>query len=248
MSFIIEPLGRLFVALIDFTGSYGIAILLLTVIFRSITIPLSVKQMKSTQAMNEIAPERKKIEEKYKNDKEKQSKALMELYKEKKINPLAGCLPMLIQIPIFIAMFRVFQDPEIIVHTFDTVSTKFLGIDLAAGVNLEDAAKDIEGLAIPEGWNYVAARAEHARTLYILPLLAGLTTYLQTKLTMAGNAAQQQGGMAAMTTIMPIMIVFFSSSLPPALGLYWFAGNVFAIGQHYVIKKKKDSTKTAEGE
>ncbi|WP_353893291.1 YidC/Oxa1 family membrane protein insertase [Proteinivorax hydrogeniformans] len=244
MSFIVDSLGQLFVALIDFTNNYGIAIIILTVLFRLITLPLTLKQMKSTQAMNEIAPERKKIEEKYKNDKEKQSKALMELYKEKKINPLAGCLPMLIQLPIFIAMFRVFQDPEIIVHVFENVSTKFLGIDLAAGVSLAEAE-----IVAPEGWNDVAARAEHARTLYILPILAGATTYLQTKVTMAGNAASsQQGGMAAMTTIMPIMIIFFSVSLPPALALYWFAGNVFAIGQHLVLQKSKLSSKTAEGE
>jgi len=90
--------------------SYGMAIILVTVIIRLILLPLNIKQTKSSIAMNELQPETKKIQEKYKNDPQKAQQEIMKLYKEKGANPLSGCLPMLIQWPIFIALYYVFNN------------------------------------------------------------------------------------------------------------------------------------------
>ena len=209
MNFISELLGGLLLFFYNLTGSYGIAIILLTIAFRFATFPLNLKQIKSTKAMNALVPERKKLEEKFKGDKEGLNKAMMELYAKHKINPLAGCLPLLIQFPIFIAMFRVIQDTD------NFANTIFLGIDLARN------ASELGTLVGP-----------------ILPVLAGITTYLQSKQSMADNPAAGAGGMGAMTTIMPIMIVFFSWSLPAGLALYWLVGNIFSIAQHHFLNRK----------
>lgn len=90
--------------------SYGVAIILVTAIIRLILLPLNIKQTKSSIAMNELQPETKKIQEKYKNDPQKSQQEVMKLYKEKGANPLSGCLPMLIQWPIFIALYYVFNN------------------------------------------------------------------------------------------------------------------------------------------
>ncbi|KZL93020.1 membrane protein insertase YidC [Clostridium magnum] len=90
--------------------SYGMAIILVTVIIRLILLPLNIKQTKSSIAMNELQPETKKIQDKYKNDPQKAQQEIMKLYKEKGANPLSGCLPMLIQWPIFIALYYVFNN------------------------------------------------------------------------------------------------------------------------------------------
>lgn len=90
--------------------SYGVAIILMTAIIRLILLPLNIKQTKSSIAMNELQPETKKIQEKYKNDPQKSQQEVMKLYKEKGASPLSGCLPMLIQWPIFIALYYVFNN------------------------------------------------------------------------------------------------------------------------------------------
>ncbi|MDW8802775.1 membrane protein insertase YidC [Clostridium sp. A1-XYC3] len=90
--------------------SYGIAIILMTLIIRLILLPLNIKQMKSSLVMNELQPETKKIQDKYKNDPQKAQQEIMKMYKERGANPLSGCLPMLIQWPIFIALYYVFNN------------------------------------------------------------------------------------------------------------------------------------------
>ncbi len=195
----------------NITNSYGIAIIMLTLAFRLVTFPLNYKQIKATKAMNAIIPERKALEEKYKNDKEKLNQAMMELYAKHKINPLAGCLPMLIQLPVFIAMFNVVRNFPAAMESVPGFTSMFLGIDLAG------VGRDLGVIG------------------FILPALAGITTYLQTKQSMADNPQSAQGGMGAMTSIMPVMITYFSYVQPAGLALYWLVGNIFSIGQHYLL-------------
>lgn len=104
-----------------YTNSYGIAIILLTVLIKLILLPFSFMQINSMKKMQEIAPMQKKLQEKYKNDKEKLNMEIMKLYQENKINPMGGCLPVLIQFPFIIALFRVFQ-------TYDFGGASFLWI------------------------------------------------------------------------------------------------------------------------
>ena len=207
MSYISDILLSLLTFFYNFTNSYGLAIILLTLTFRFVTFPLNVKQIKSTKAMNALVPERKKLEEKYKNDKEKLNKEMMELYKIHKINPLAGCLPLLVQFPIFIAMFQVIRESA----TAADLNTMFLGIELAS----TGSQLGVIG--------------------FILPALAGVSTFLQTKQSTADNPQAAQGGMGAMTSIMPVMITYFSYVQPAGLALYWVVGNIFSILQHHFL-------------
>jgi len=208
----------------NLTGDYGLAIILLTLAVRVVTLPLSMKQMNSTKAMQKIAPEQKKLQEKYKDDKEKLNKEMMELYKEHKVSPFGGCLPLLIQFPVLIAIFGVLRNPDVMYNAIDGFSPLFLGmVDL--NVSFQKLIQEGAGFA-----NYILPA--------IIPLLAGLTTYIQTKQTTAGQE-KAAGGMGMMTVMMPFMIVFFSYTLPQGLPLYWLIGNIFSIGQHYLLNRPK---------
>jgi len=211
----------------NISGDYGLAIILLTLVVRLITLPLSMKQMASTRAMQKIAPEQKRLQEKYKDDKDKLNKEMMELYKEHKINPLGGCLPLLIQFPVLIAVFGVLRDPSIMENAIEGFSPYFMGI-LNLNHSFQEIIREASGIA-----DYILPA--------IIPLLAGLTTFIQTKQTTAGqgNAA---GGMGTMTLMMPFMIVFFSYTLPQGLPLYWLVGNIFSIAQHYLLNRPKLSS------
>ena len=207
MSIITDFLLRLLTFFYKLSNNYGVAIIMLTLVFRIITLPLNIKQVRSTKVTNALMPEKKALEEKYKNDKEKLSKATLELYNRYKFNPLAGCLPLLIQFPIFIAMFRVIQE------TGNFPNTMFLGLDLS----MPDKLLGITG---------------------VLPLLAGITTYIQSKQSTSSSQIQSTGNsgtLGTMNAIMPSMIIYFSSTMAAGLALYWFVGNLFSIVQHYFI-------------
>ena len=123
---IIDVLNSMLLAINDFTHNYGLSIIVLTILVRLIMWPLMSKQLASAKAMQEIQPELKKIQEKYKHDTEKLNQATMELWQKHKINPAAGFLPLLIQLPILFAMFRMLQSPP----TIDPQQYFLLGIDM----------------------------------------------------------------------------------------------------------------------
>lgn len=224
MNFLRTIFGEVLIFFYNLTDDYGLAIILLTLAVRIVTLPLSMKQMASTKAMQKIAPEQKKLQEKYKNDKEKLNMEMMKLYKENKVNPFGGCLPLLIQFPVLIAVFGVLRDPTIMESAIEGFSSFFMGwIDMnKAASELFKEATDVFGYVTPA----------------IIPLLAGATTFLQTKLTTAGQGSAA-GGMGTMTLLMPFMIIVFSYNLPQGLPLYWLAGNVFSIVQHYIVARPK---------
>lgn len=194
--------------------------------------PLSQKSIKSQKALQDLQPQLKAIQKKHKNDKEKTAQATMKFYKENKINPLGSCLPMLIQFPILIALYRVFRDVVgssklESLYTFvsnpGTIDPMFLG--------LVDLSK-------PER--------------FVLPILAGLLQFVQTKMLMKQKKDQgqdqqkQKGGMEGiqgmlgnqMMYLMPLVTVFFSFTLPAGLPLYWIVTTIIAIIQQWLIIKK----------
>lgn len=197
MDWLAGGLGWLLDGIVQFTGSYGISIILSTIIVRLILYPLTLSQNKNMIAMREIQPELNEIQKKYKDKPEEYQKRTMELYQKHKINPLGGCLPMLIQLPILWAFFRVLRDLPL------GDASKFLGIWL---------------LSEPD-------------KLFILPLLAAATTYIQSKMT-ATDPSQK-----SMMIVMPIMIGVFSLSFPSGLVLYWITSNVFSIAQQAWLNK-----------
>lgn len=179
-------------------GQYGLSILVVTIIIRFLVLPLNLKQYRSSKAMQALQPELKKIQEKYKDDRQKQQEETMRLFQQHGVNPLSGCLPLLVQMPILIALYYA------IMLNSDIRSHSFLWLELGA--------KD---------------------SLYILPLLAALTTWIQQKVMMQYTPMNPQ--MQSIMIIFPILIFVMSMSFPSALPLYWVYSNIFTIVQTYFI-------------
>lgn len=198
----------------------GLSIILLTIIIRAILAPVLWKAQKAQKDLQLIQPEIKKIQEQLKNDKEVQGKALMELYARYHVNPFSGCLLMLIQLPIMIALLNVFQyfDASVLAYLYPfithpgSINTMSLGIiDLAKG-NL------------------------------VLGVIAAVTQFFQTKMTMVKQPKTSENNFAnAFQTqtlyIFPVLILVWSFKLPAALTLYWTIMNIFGIVQEIVMRK-----------
>ena len=200
--------------------SYGIAIILLTVLVRILFWPLTHKSTESMRRMQEIQPEIKALQTKYsKSNPQMLQQETMKLYKEKKVNPMGGCLPMFVQIPVFIALFTVLRN---------AIELRFAGFLW------------ISDLSMPE--NLFAGSIPFVGSLNILPLLMSASMMLQQKLTpTAATTPEQQQQQKMMMFMMPIMMLFFFYSMPSGLVLYWTTSNLLMIAQTAMrnLKKKK---------
>ncbi len=192
-------------------GNYGIAIILLTVIIKLLFWPLTHKSYASMKNMQKLKPEMDKIKERFKNDRQRQGKETMELYKKHRVNPMGGCLPMVIQIPVFFALYRsLYQAIELRHAPFMLWIT-----DLSAADTLFSDALDL-GFALGP-----------------LPLIMGFTMFLQQKMTpTAGDP-----NMAKMMLWMPVIFTFLFLSFPSGLVIYWLINNVLTIVQQYYIHR-----------
>ncbi|PSL45939.1 protein translocase subunit yidC [Salsuginibacillus halophilus] len=199
-TYFVYPLSWLMVTIAEgLNHSYGLAIIVVTIILRIAILPLMIKQTKSTKAMQELQPEMQKLREKYSAKDQKSQQKLqeetMKLFQEHGVNPLAGCFPILIQMPILIAFYHA------IMRTESVNDQTFLWFQLGE----------------PD---------------FILPLIAGITTFIQQKMMMVNNTNPQ---MQILLYMMPIMITVFAFFFPSALALYWVIGNLFMIVQTYFI-------------
>lgn len=186
--------------------SYGLAIIILTIIIKALLLPFSVKQIKSSVLMSALQPQLKKLQTKYKSDPQKMQAETMKLYKEKNVNPFGGCILMLIQYPILIALYYVF-------YSLNIKGAGFLWItDLAQKASFKD-------------W-----------TTWILPVLSGATTYLSGVLTMPPSSdPAQQKQTTTMNAGMSIFFLWMSWNFSAALVLYWTISNLFQMIQSKVI-------------
>lgn len=206
---------------------FGIAIILLTVFIRLILYPLNQKSIKSQKALSELQPKIKEVQEKFKGERTKQSQALLELYRAHKINPASGCLPLLLQLPILIALYQVFWkglDPGQLDNLYsfvtrpEAINPMFLGL-----INL-------------------------AKSNYWLAILAGAFTFVQSKMMMgvqsksAGSSDFSSLMSKQLTYFMPVMTVIIAWRLPAGLALYWIVITLFGIGQQYLVMRKKNDT------
>jgi YidC/Oxa1 family membrane protein insertase len=222
------------------TGSYGIAIILLTIAVRLLLYPLSQKQMTSMARMQKIQPRMKMLQEKYADDKEKLNAEMMRLYKENNVNPMAGCLPLLIQLPIMIVLFQVLMNYQV------AANAAFLGVRLehsvfhgmaeAMSVVLEDGARagitDVFSgiMSNPAGLANVGLYAPGL----ILTVLICFMTWFQQKMTGATDNPQ----MATMNIVMPIFMAFMCLGLPGGVVVYWGTSSLVGILQQWVISKR----------
>ena len=201
---------------------YAMAVIVTTILFKLMLLPINLQQTKSTRMMGEIQPKMKAIQDKYKKDPQTMQVKMQELYKEHNYNPLSGCLPLLIQFPIIIAFFAVFREPAKYAFTepglYDSISKTFFWI---------------QNLDFPDPY------------LWGLPLLAAATTYLQSKLMTppsTGNA-QAESTQKMMTIFLPVLIFISARSFPAGLALYWVLGNIFTIVQQLISNRASRNLK-----
>lgn len=221
---IAEPLGLLLNFLYNFINDYGITLIVFTIIVKACLFPLYADQIKHSTRMADVQPKIKALQNKYANDKETLNIKMMELYKEEKFNPMRGCLPMLIQMPIIFGLFSLLRNPITYIKSNEmlmAVHQSFLWIP---------------DLSQPDPW--------------VLPILAGITTYISFSQTQQQTAVGDNSMAPMMKTMryfFPIMIVWMGRSFPSGLTVYWFVGTVIQIFQTRQLNKWKKK-KLAEKE
>lgn len=215
MAFLTNLLNTMLNTLAEVTGSYGLAIIGMALVVMLITFPLNLKQMQFSHKMKLIGPQIEEIKKKYK-DPDKINEETMALWKKYGINPAAGCLPLLIQFPIIIAMFGVLRQPA----AFSSAPS-FLGLSLV----LPDAQQTF--------WMLIRQNPGYL----VVPILSVLTTVIQQKQVSQGG---QDPAMRSMNVFLPVLMGWITISYPTALGIYWVSRNVFTIGQHYLVSQALD--------
>jgi YidC/Oxa1 family membrane protein insertase len=212
----VAPLTRGFSALLHASYSvipnYGVAIILLTVLVRIVTAPLTTRQMRSMAKMGNLQPRIKELQEKYADDRQRQSQEMMKLYKESGVNPLGGCLPIVLQFPVFIGLYYALQS------SIDLRHAPFFGW--------------IRDLSAPE---QVATIPILDLPLRILPLIMGGSMVLQQRLT--PNTSMDPAQARMMMTVMPVMFTVLFYQFPSGLVLYWLVSNLLAVGHQYWLKR-----------
>jgi YidC/Oxa1 family membrane protein insertase len=238
---LVDPLYNLLVFLYDVIPGQdvGIAIIILTIIVKLLLAPLSMKSLKAQKALQDLQPKIDEVRKKYKDDREKQSKELMKVYSTNKVNPLSSCLPLLVQFPILIGLYRVF-------------------IDGFTEINPERLYPFVQnpGMIDPVFMSLV----DLSQPFIAFALVAGALQFVQAKMFQSKQAAQKKEkdtkavstdkksptedalNMSSMVTkqlmyFMPIITVVIAVGLPSALALYWSVSTLFAIGQQWYIMK-----------
>jgi YidC/Oxa1 family membrane protein insertase len=204
---VLDPLKNLLVTVLDaaygLAGDYGVAIILLTIVIRLMLMPLTIKQTRSMYELQRIQPKIKQLQEKYKNDKQKLQEETLKFYQENKVNPFGGCLPMILQMPIFIALFQVLNDE------------KGLGNFWIVLPDLTKSAGSVFG----------ESGLLSALPYAIFVVLFGLSVWIPI-LVQPGEKQQKQIGM-----YMAVMMLFFGWTAPAGVVLYWVTSSFLGVGQ-----------------
>lgn len=219
---IAKPLGWLLSLLYGFIDNYGITIIVFTIIVKLCLYPLYIKQTKSMARMSDVQPKMAELQRKYANDKETLNIKMAELYKEEKFNPMGGCLPMLIQMPIIMALFALLRKP------------------------MAYMADDSMLFAVHENFLWIMDLSQPDK--WILPILAGIATFIafslnQQQTDATGAAAAQNGMMKMMKYLFPLMIVLMGRSFPAGLAVYWALGQVMQIFFNLHLKSVRNKLK-----
>jgi YidC/Oxa1 family membrane protein insertase len=224
-----QPIFNVLILLYNFVPGkdLGVAIILLTVLFRIVMLPLSITAALTQKKFTELQPKVKEIQEKFKNSKDQQARALLELYQKEKVNPFAGILPLLVQIPVLLALFQVFNKGLGAEH----VSNLYWFVENPGVLNpLFLQFLDLQKASLWVG------------------IIAGVFQFIQGK-QMAPRPAAAGGRQkdfastmqTSMTYFFPFITVYFVSYLPSAVGVYWVTTSVFSIWQQWYINQKSEA-------
>lgn len=206
---IATPLVKVLNFFNGYTGNYGLAIILLTVVIKIIFWPLSHKSFKSMEKMKKLQPLMKEIKEKYKDDRQKMNQELMQLYKTYKVNPIGGCLPMLLQIPVFIGLFEGLMGAVELRHAPFITNVPFTDVVWLADLASRDP-------------------------LYVTPILMGLSMFLQLRMSPSMGDPTQ----AKIMMILPVFLTFIFMTFPAGLVVYFITNNVLTIAQQWFMMRK----------
>jgi YidC/Oxa1 family membrane protein insertase len=201
--------------------SYWFSIVMLTIAVRILLIPLTVKQVKSTRVMQELAPEIKKLQAKHKNDKTKLNEEMMALYKERGFNPMAGCWPLLAQMPFFFALYQVIYRPVIAGGPNVLLGKTFFGVPL-----------EQHWLQL-QGWDKIFSAA--GLTILALTTAMAVTTFISQRQLMNKQTAQVNPQQQMLMKIMPLMFFVFAINVPLAVIIYWVTTNFWSVGQQWML-------------
>lgn len=253
-----------------FGQNYGFALIGFTLVVNLILLPLTLKQQKSTTMMQAIQPELTRLQEKYKNDKEKLNVELMKLYQNNNINPMSGCLPLLIQLPIILILYQVIIKPlsymqgltaaqiaelqnlvgssgEAVMQVSLAADAAKLGAEKLATLSFEFTPIHFNFFGLDLG---ATPSISHPNLLWLIPILAGVTTYALTWLTTSqANAKKTEEQkkkekdnptatqMQTMNKIMPLITVWVAFTFAAGIGFYWIMNNIFKMIQQVVVNQ-----------
>ncbi len=225
--FITKPMFLLIDWLYRLSGNFGVAILLVTVLVKAVFFPLANKSYKSMSQMKKLQPQMTALREQYKDDKVKQQEELMKLYKTEKINPLAGCWPMVIQIPVFFSLYKV------LFVTIEMRHAPFFGWirDLSA----PDPTHIFNLFGLLPYDPASVPMIGHFLAIGIWPVIMGITMFVQMKL----NPTPPDPTQAMLFTWMPVIFTFMLASFPAGLVIYWAWNNTLSVTQQYIIMRRQ---------
>ena len=238
-------------------AAWALSIVLLTMAMRLLLFPLFVKQIKSQRAMSALQPQMKELQAKYKNDKERLNQEMMALWKEAGTNPFAGCLPIVVQIPVFFALFRVLNSLHpnkgcTNVHAVNCFSSHFDGI-LTAHLTQQASLSKVFGVPIGASFSSSAhtlgllgASSTSTKLLSaILIVVMGATTFITQRQLMARNKASggpsMPGNQQTLLYVLPLVFAVFGLKFPIGVLLYWLTTNVWSMGQQAIVIQRMDN-------
>lgn len=245
MDFLADPLAPILAGFYALIPSYGLAIILLTLATRILLLPLSIKSTRSMREMQLIQPEVKRLQKKYKGNRQKLNEEVMGLYKEHGVNPFGGCLPLLLQLPVFFALFYLVRNPLAYLAPDVALASDlkekalavhdFLGLRLDCSPTLaySGGASPIETIGADCGGGILAALPYFA-----LLALMGLSTLYQQRQMMATRGGQtdpQQQQMQTFMKVFPLILVVFGIGFPMGVVLYWVTTNLWTIVQQRIM-------------
>lgn len=222
-TYFVNPLVNALLFLYGVLGNYGVSIILLTTLVRVATYPLTARQLQSAKKMQALQPQLDKLRKKYEGDKEKFASKQMELFRENGVNPAGGCVPMLIQFPLLIGFYQALTQ-SLAVSPLQMVNLSQRVYDKLPMLNISDL--------VPVQGQFLWLDLGATDTLFIIPIIVVVTSFLQTRLTATPSAdSQQQSMQQSMQWTMPLMIGYFALIMPSGVSLYYATSNVLGIVQ-----------------
>jgi YidC/Oxa1 family membrane protein insertase len=239
---LVHPLITLLVAFYDVVHDFGLAIVLVTILIRLLLYPLFVTQIRNQRAMAELAPAMNELKAKYGNDRQRLSQEQMKLYQERGYNPAMGCLPLLLQMPLLIALYAAFtQAPTLDGNALQGILPPFIPNPLGPDQHLDLTAHWLPWLtSLGDPSNPLAPVPPLERVaLAILPLLAGglqlVSSVMFQPAVPPKNVDQQQKMMQSMSYYFPLLTIYFATQFPAGLAVYWVTTTAFGIVQQYFV-------------